>query len=490
MGDWFSENKPKDAGQEDWFASNGPTSGTAPKAPLTLADPAHPAVGATRRFLSSAVDAVNPVPAIQEWLNRPDELRKFQEAGHIAIRAHKEGRKLTPEEEAIVDRGLAANVGTMGQPPVIPAGAVSAVMAAQQAKTGDLAGAAGTLVGGYGVPMATGASLSRVKPTPGATPPRMSRRLYQSALKPQTGAALSPLQRTKILSTGIRERIPVSEGGYERLVSREKGLRNQIETGIDERSPQVGAVGDPDKIAGRVEEIRPKFERQVNPQDDLAALSASKAEFLEKHTEYAPYTKIGPASPDEGGFVPVGEGKTPIRQPMTMREMQDEKKGTYQNIGDKAYGELKSASIEAQKALARGLKEELEAQWPELKQLNGREKALIDLQKQMERYIARHGNRDAIGIGTPIKATAMEAIAPGAGAKAGMLAGFLEFPGVKSRLAIAIDRATTTSRRAAPTLSKAALLSPLLATPQTPEEAEEERRRRLALDLASPEPLQ
>ena len=35
------------------------------------------------------------------------------------------------------------------------------------------------------------------------------------------------------------------------------------------------------------------------------------------------------------------------------------KQGTYRALGDKAYGELKGASIEAQKAQARGLKEEL-----------------------------------------------------------------------------------------------------------------------------------
>jgi len=180
----------------------------------------------------------------------------------------------------------------------------------------------------------------------------------------------------------------------------------------------------------------------VNPAADLSALEASKREFLNKHTDQAPYTKIAP-SLDEGGFVPNGEGSTPVERPLTLAEAQAEKVGTYRQLKDKAYGELKSSSIEAQKALARGLKEDVYAQYPELQALGAREGALIDLEGQLERYAARHGNRDAIGIGTPLKMIA-------GGKVAGMLAGALEFPGVKSRLAIALNRAAQVSRQSNP----------------------------------------
>jgi hypothetical protein len=53
------------------------------------------------------------------------------------------------------------------------------------------------------------------------------------------------------------------------------------------------------------------------------------------------------------------------------------KTGTYRQLKSKSYGEMKSATIESQKALTRGIKEELANQFPEIAKLNAKEGELL-----------------------------------------------------------------------------------------------------------------
>jgi hypothetical protein len=119
------------------------------------------------------------------------------------------------------------------------------------------------------------------------------------------------------------------------------------------------------------------------------------------------------------------------------------KQGTYQALGSKAYGEVKGASIEAQKALARGLKEEIANQFPEIGNLNADESRLLDLQPVLEKAVNRISNHQLIGIGTPVAGAATQAVtgSGGAGVVAAVLKAVLDNPNVKSRLAISISKA-------------------------------------------------
>jgi hypothetical protein len=113
--------------------------------------------GIGERFMRSALGAVNPIPGIEEWLNRPgigDQLRASADAieAHQRIKAGK-GR---PEDQGLIDRATQMNLSS-SQPSVMPLGSEPATQAGVQARQGDLAGAAGTLVGGYAVPAAVGA---------------------------------------------------------------------------------------------------------------------------------------------------------------------------------------------------------------------------------------------------------------------------------------------------------------------------------------------
>lgn len=269
-------------------------------------------------------------------------------------------------------------------------------------------------------------------------------KLYQSALKPPP-VMLTPAERTAVVNTGLREGIPVSNGGFNKTIKLTDALNTEIADRIGERSSELGPVISPSSVAQRVEQRRPLFQNQVNPDADMGALTGSKREFLQKHTTEAPYTKIAPS--DEGaGFYPVGQGTTSIENPMTLAEAQAEKQGTYRQLRKK-YGELSSADVEAQKALARGLKEEIVERYPELAGLNQRDSSLIALEEQLARFTGREGNKNVLGLIPAVVGTGAGMMAGHGpeGAAAGGLGTLailaLDNPEIKSRLAIALSRA-------------------------------------------------
>jgi hypothetical protein len=242
----------------------------------------------------------------------------------------------------------------------------------------------------------------------------MARRLYQSALKPST--RITPERVASIVETGLTNQIPVSEAGTDRLAGLIDDVNDKIKNVI---------ASDPNRpinkfaVASRLSDTAKKFATQVTPEADLAAVSQTGNEFLASQ----------PA-------------EIPAAQAQAMKQ------GTYQQLSGKAYGELKSASIESQKALARGLKEELATQFPELQTLNARDSKLYDLDGALTKAVQRISNHQIIGIGTPIMAGAGSAVANSAkvGVVSGLIKAVLDDPVVKSKLAIVLSRAGGQSR--------------------------------------------
>lgn len=230
---------------------------------------------------------------------------------------------------------------------------------------------------------------------------------YESALKPST--TLGQTQRTQLAQTGLQEGIPVSQNGLSKLGD----LIDKVNADIANKiQSNPNAPINKFKVASRLSQTADRFSNQVSPSADLNSISEVGNDFLD-------------TAPD----------------PLTASQAQAMKQGTYRALGDKAYGELKGASVEAQKSLARGLKDEIAEQFPELKQLNARDGRLLDLQDSLERAVNRIGNHQLMGIGTPIAAGAVKAISGSGklGAIAGVMKSVLDNPGVKSRLAIALS---------------------------------------------------
>lgn len=132
---------------------------------------AMPVQPAPQGFWSSLGAAVNPLPALREWLNRSSNVGAAADAYHeltkldakaAADPANKglpRNKWTMPEptdaQRAIIEKGIRAPLPGADDNSIPFAG--PGITAAGQASQGNLAGAAGTLVGGYGVPAALAA---------------------------------------------------------------------------------------------------------------------------------------------------------------------------------------------------------------------------------------------------------------------------------------------------------------------------------------------
>lgn len=285
-----------------------------------------------------------------------------------------------------------------------------------------------------------GKAISKI-PVPEKLTPRG---LYNSSLK-MPPVAVKPAERDAIVATGIREGIPVSRSGFDEAGRRVEGINAEIAEKIAAKSDELGPDIKPLDVTKPVNRLRPVFAEQVNPEADTAAINRSKAEFLRKHTTEAPYTKIEP-SLEGAGYAAVGKGTTKTKQPLTVSEAQAEKQGTYRQLRKK-YGELGSADVESQKALARGLKDEIVKRVPEIAKLNARDGALIALEEQLARFVGREGNKNLVGLIPAVIGTGGGILAGHSleGGIAGMLGTAavlaMDNPAIKSRIAIALDRA-------------------------------------------------
>lgn len=128
------------------------------------------------------------------------------------------------------------------------------------------------------------------------------------------------------------------------------------------------------------------------------------------------------------------------KKTLTPKEAQQLKQAVYRET-EGFYNSVKNspAKIQAKQAVAKAAKDAIEEIFPEVKQLNKQEGALIELRKQLEKSASRISNRDLIGIGTPIKGVAGGAAAGLPGVAGGLALGLFDTPQVKAKLAIVLN---------------------------------------------------
>lgn len=229
---------------------------------------------------------------------------------------------------------------------------------------------------------------------------KTAQKVYQSALKPST--TLSPIERSKILLTGLREGIPVTQKGAMELGKRLDDINGQIAKVI-EQGKKVGDVVETSKIVTLLDDVKKEFGLTPNGLSRIDDIDQIKTNFL---TQY-------------GDSIP-----TDVAQQI--------KKNTYKVL-KKSYGEMKGVAVESEKALARGIKEQLAQKYKQLASLNEKDSALINLDKALERAVSRIDNTNLVGLGT----TTASAVNPWAG----MVKAIIDAPLVKSKLAIALQKA-------------------------------------------------
>jgi predicted house-cleaning noncanonical NTP pyrophosphatase (MazG superfamily) len=195
-------------------------------------------------------------------------------------------------------------------------------------------------------------------------------KLMQSALKP-TLKQLETGQASTAVKTMLEEGINPTQAGVQKIQSKIKDLNTQVANKIE---ASTGTVKKTD-ILKYLDELEAKKLKQVNPADDIVAIDKVKQEFMN-------FNK--PVIKTPGQAIPV-------------QLAQQLKQGTYSALAKK-YGQMGSTEIEAQKTLARGLKEKVGEAVPEVLGLNKKEAQLIDTLDVVERRALMELNKNPGGL--------------------------------------------------------------------------------------------
>lgn len=257
--------------------------------------------------------------------------------------------------------GKAADLGIRALGGGITGGASAALVDPGHAGTGAVVGAA--LPGAARMAGAAGNALS------GLTQPLMesaSQRLMQSAIKP-TIAQLRDGSAQTAVDTLLKYGINPTKGGVNKLRDLIDGLNDEIATKIGNSTAKV----DKTKVLNALADTRDQFTRQVSPAGDISAIQGV-ADGFAKHP-----------------LLPTDDIPVALAQQL--------KQGTY-GILSKKYGQVGTAETEAQKALARGLKEEIATAVPGVQGLNAEESKLIGTLNVAERRAFMAMNNNPVGI--------------------------------------------------------------------------------------------
>jgi hypothetical protein len=193
-----------------------------------------------------------------------------------------------------------------------------------------------------------------------------AKKLMQSALKP-TIKQLKSGDAEVAVNTLLGNGINATKGGVNKL----RALIDDTNSQIADKIQNSGATIDKQQVLNALADVRGKFSNQVSPTSDLSAIQGVADDFANH-----------PSFP--GNDIPV-------------RDAQALKQGTYKVLSKK-YGQLGSADTEAQKGLARGLKEQIANAVPEVSGLNAKESDLIRTLGVTERRALMDMNKNPMGL--------------------------------------------------------------------------------------------
>lgn len=246
----------------------------------------------------------------------------------------------------------------------------------------------------------------------------MTKAVKPSVVEPEFKSAAA-------IDTLLKEGINPTKAGIAKLREMTASLDSEISQAIASSTATVNKG----QVGSRLKDTWDRFKAQVNPNSDLETIKKAWLEFR-GHPELA--------------------GKTD----MPVQLAHELKRGTYARLNEKAYGEVGTASKEAQKALARGLREEVGAAVPETVAPMARQAELMNAANVSRRTALTQANANPTGL-SPIASSP---------------AGFLGFMADRSSaFKAALARALYSGKKAIP--ENAARLAAMLGvTPNATEE--------------------
>ena len=299
--------------------------------------------------------------------------------------------------------------------------------AADLAKLGKVAKVAGTVSELTDPLRVAGKAAGAVATAGGKGAEALATSLRRGALKGGYNVTADPAKIAQAATTMGEKGISLSEAGNAKITSALSDLQTS-KLGKVTAGAAGGLAVDPASVEIPLQELRAKYATQVNPTADLKQIDAVGATFRKNNP-----------------------GPIPLDQAEALKE------GTYRmnDFGTPPPQHL-VATAEAEKALARGLKEELEYHMPELTGLNEQQAKLLNLQPILEKAVAKYRNSggfvNSMKKGLSSSASKNIAMLSGAGAVAAhnpmvaaaggaadVMMAILSDPVVKSRIATAID---------------------------------------------------
>lgn len=195
------------------------------------------------------------------------------------------------------------------------------------------------------------------------------KRIMQAALKP-TYQDLRKGKGDRAVQTLLDEGINPTQGGVNTLQSRVDELSQKVEKLISGSGARVSTT----EVADTAAQAYPKFSK--GPQAVTAADDIGKVQ-----TAFMEHPAVGGAKD-----IPV--------------QLAQEMKSGYQKaVGDKGYGEMKNATTEGEKGIARGLREQISKAVPGVAETNAKESELINALKLAERRAHMSANNNIVGLG-------------------------------------------------------------------------------------------
>lgn len=252
----------------------------------------------------------------------------------------------------------------------------------------EIAGGVGTAVNFLTHAVPAFLAGGRVEGVPASIAEWPAKRLMQSAVKPVQADRVSGAA-DRALGTMLREDISPTIAGMDKAARVAKWLDDTVEAAIA-ASPETVSLN---AVGQRLQGPAKRAMTQVNPQADIEAVKAVWQSFKDSPLVRALTRGQGSTVP-----VPLGQAaQADVALPVQLAHAL--KKGTYRSLGGKSYGEVGSVSTEAQKALVRGLREEVAAAVPEVAAPLSREASLMNVRDVALNRVLAESNKNPLGLG-------------------------------------------------------------------------------------------
>lgn len=257
----------------------------------------------------------------------------------------------------------------------------------------------GSPAAGYAANVATQALpalLSSYNMGPASLGEKPARWLMQSAVKPTQADRLSGASK-RAMTTMLEENIAPTASGMDKAGRMASKFDAQAESAVKASPESVSLYG----VGQRLEEPARRALTQVNPQTDIDAVKDVWRNFKDSplvQEQTALQGQFGPSRITSNLPAPLGRAQQVDDVDLPVQLAHALKKGTYASLGGKSYGEVGSTTTEAQKALARGLREEIAAAVPEAGEALKKESAMMNVRDVAMNRVLAEGNKNPLGL--------------------------------------------------------------------------------------------